>query len=203
MRPICSVSYAVSITKQKKKIKYYFLKEIFPLFCYFLDPPTVSGFKQILKKYDDGCFDVATRRYGIIRRDFTSGRTKQIMLKQIQTDNKQTHGNHRPPYIRERKIISPRIIISSLFGNEAHVDAGDKGKSAVVWVAENPDDPVDDWHFILQTLRTHEHGKVRDTITVQLFHGIVIIYDGRAVRHATSLPHPDSSNKWGVFHGSA
>ena len=149
---------------------------------------------------DDSSYEIIGRITAIIY-DYMTVDFPDV-LNEIQRDNKETHGNHRPPYIREGKIISPRMIISSLLGNEAHVDAGDKGRSAVVWVAENPDDTVHDWQFILQTLRTHEQGKIWDTITVQLFHGIVIIYDGRAVRHATSLPDADTCNKWGVFHGS-
>ena len=124
------------------------------------------------------------------------------VVEEIQKDNKPTHGDHRPPYIQEGKIISPRIIISNLLGNEAHVDAGDKGISVVAWVAEDPDESTEDWRFVLQALRTCEHGKQRDTISVQLQHGIIMIYDGRAVRHATSVPNLDGSMKWGIFHGS-
>ena len=89
-----------------------------------------------------------------------------------------------------------------MLGNEAHVDAGDKGISVVAWVAEDPDESTEDWRFVLQALRTCEHGKQRDTISVQLQHGIIMIYDGRAVRHATSVPNLDGSMKRESFHGS-
>ena len=109
-----------------------------------------------------------------------------------------------PPYaVESGKFVSPRMIISSRLGNEAHIDFGDNGVSFVVWLAEDPTEDVDDWRFVMQNLRTDVDGSVRDTTTIQLFHGIVMVYDGRCIHHATSIPVYERGNKWGVFHGSS
>ena len=54
----------------------------------------------------------------------------------------------------------------------------------------------------MQNLRTDVDGSVRNTNTIQLFHGIVMVYDGRRIHHATSIPESNRGNLWGVFHGS-
>jgi len=124
------------------------------------------------------------------------------VLKLIQDDNEESYDGRRPPYVRKGKMIAPRIIVSSLLGNEAHIDFKDKGLSFVVWLSEKPENEVDDWRFILQSLRTDVDGCERDTTSVQLCHGIVMIYDGRFIRHATSIPDASRGNRFGVFHGS-
>ena len=56
----------------------------------------------------------------------------------IQHDNEGKYKGAWAPYIHDDKRISPRIILSSLLGNEAHVDFKDQGLSVVVWLAEYP-----------------------------------------------------------------
>ena len=126
------------------------------------------------------------------------------ILDEIQDDNCNYYGN-RPLYIGEEDMISPRIVISWQLGNEPHVDPKDNGLSVVVWVVAL--DEIDlnevprDWRFIIQNVRTTEGNKQRDGISVQLCHGIVIIYDGKKVRHATSIPLDKQYTRFGVFHG--
>jgi len=124
------------------------------------------------------------------------------VLSEIQKDNEPTHQGNQPKYIRKGKMISPRMILSSLLGNEVHVDPDDKGLSIVVWLAENPEESTDDWHFILQSLQTTIGESTKDSTLIQLCHGIVMIYDGRYIRHGTTIPNSRRGNKFGFFHGS-
>eukprot|EP00816_Leptocylindrus_hargravesii_P001688 CAMPEP_0196805574 /NCGR_PEP_ID=MMETSP1362-20130617/5371_1 /TAXON_ID=163516 /ORGANISM="Leptocylindrus danicus, Strain CCMP1856" /LENGTH=383 /DNA_ID=CAMNT_0042178589 /DNA_START=446 /DNA_END=1594 /DNA_ORIENTATION=- len=127
------------------------------------------------------------------------------VLSDIRQDNHNYYGN-KPPYIGEEEMIAPRIVISWQLGNEPHVDPKDSGVSVVVWVVDVNNIDLDkappDWRFIIQNLRTEVDGKRRDGVSIQLFHGIVIIYDGKRVRHATSIPFDDRYTRFGVFHGS-
>ena len=59
--------------------------------------------------------------------------------------------------------------------------------------------PPDQHRTMTQSRRIHIWG--RDE-TVQLFHGIVIIYDGKDIRHATSIPFDKRYTRFGIFHGS-
>ena len=127
------------------------------------------------------------------------------VLSDVQRDNGNYHGN-KPPYIGEEEMIAPRIVISWQLGNEPHVNPKDNGVSVVVWLLHI--DEIDlvaappDWRFVIQNIRTKVGGKQRDGISVQLFHGIVIIYDGKKIRHATSIPFDTRYTRFGVFHGS-
>jgi len=117
------------------------------------------------------------------------------VLKAILADNKHKFKDSVPPYaVESGKFVSPRMIISSRLGNEAHIDFGDNGLSFVVWLAEDPTEDVGDWKFIMQNLRTDVDGSVRDTTTIQLFDGIVMVYDGRYIHHATSIPESNRGN---------
>ena len=97
-------------------------------------------------------------------------------------------------------------MFSCQLGNEPHVDPKDNGVSVVVWVVSvndtNLDEVPSDWRFILQNLRTNVDGVQRDGVSIQLFHGIVIVYDGKKIRHATSIPLDNRYRRYGIFHGS-
>ena len=123
----------------------------------------------------------------------------------IQSDNRNYHGC-LPPYIDDEEVISPRVVISWQLGNEPHVDPKDNGVSVVVWVVSldniDLDEVPSDWRFIIQNLRTTVNGEQRDGVSIQLFHSIVIKYDGNKIRHATSVPLDERYTRYGVFHGS-
>eukprot|EP00816_Leptocylindrus_hargravesii_P001797 CAMPEP_0196808426 /NCGR_PEP_ID=MMETSP1362-20130617/8410_1 /TAXON_ID=163516 /ORGANISM="Leptocylindrus danicus, Strain CCMP1856" /LENGTH=390 /DNA_ID=CAMNT_0042182765 /DNA_START=287 /DNA_END=1459 /DNA_ORIENTATION=+ len=121
---------------------------------------------SILGEIEDIIFDFLQSEYPDVLRD-------------ILADNRAKFEDGMPPYaVESGKFVSPRMIISSRLGNEAHIDFGDNGVAFVVWLAEDPTEDVDDWRFVMQNLRTDVDGSVRDTTTIQLFHGIVMVYDG-------------------------
>ena len=86
------------------------------------------------------------------------------------------------------------------------MDPKDNGVSVVVWVVSldniDLDEVPSDWRFIIQNLRTIVNGEQRVGVSIRLFHGIVIIYDGKKIRHATSVPLNERYTCYGVFHGS-
>ena len=51
----------------------------------------------------------------------------------------------------------------------------------------------------MQNLQTNVGGTERDTTSIQLFHVIVMVYDGRCIHHATSVPVHNHYKKWGRF----
>ena len=131
--------------------------------------------------------------------------TYPYILNEIQSANCNYHGN-RPSYIGEEEMLSPRIVVSWQLGNESDVDPKDNKLSVVVLVVVlneiDMNEVPRDWRFVLQNLRTTDGDKQRDGVSVQLFHGIVIIFDGKKVRHATTIPLDERYTRFGVFHGS-
>lgn len=125
------------------------------------------------------------------------------ILSQIRKDNS-SYGDTAPRYAKSGKYIAPRIIISNKLGNEGHCDVFDEGISIVIWVYENHavGESTDDWRFVLPSLRTGDGKEKRDGVSIPIYHGLVLIYDGRVIRHATSIPLGSRGNKYGIFHGS-
>ena len=103
-------------------------------------------------------------------------------------------------------MILLRIVVSWQLGNEPFVDPKDNGLSVVVWVVVLNEIDMNEvpqyWRFVLQNLRTTEGDKQHDGVSVHLSHGIVIIYDGKKVRHTTTIPLDERYTRFGVFHVS-
>ena len=126
------------------------------------------------------------------------------VLQQLNDDNNNYYGNY-PPYAKDGKFVSPRVVISWQLANEPHKDPNDNGLSVVFWIVGSDDlgkVNKDNWRFVFQNLSTGTGKDRRDTTTIPLFHGIVIIYDGKRIRHATTISLTNTVNKFGVFHGS-
>ena len=86
-------------------------------------------------------------------------------------------------------MVSPRVVISWQLANEPHKDPNDNGLSVVFWVVGSDDlrkVNKDNWRFDFQNLSTGTGNAQRDTMTIPLFHGIVIIYDVKRIRHAAT-----------------
>ena len=127
------------------------------------------------------------------------------IMAQVKEDNKKYHGCH-PPYTTSDNCIFPRMVISWQLANEGHKDPNDNGLSVVVWVVDiNNIDSLacTDWRFVFQNLSTGSDHMRRDTTSIPLFHGIVIIYDGNKIRRATTIPLDKSVHRFGLLHGSA
>ena len=42
----------------------------------------------------------------------------------------------------------------------------------------------------------------RDGVSIPIYHGLVVIYDGCVIPHATYIPLGSRGTKYGIFHGS-
>jgi hypothetical protein len=77
-------------------------------------------------------------------------------------------------------------------GNSSHFDVHDASQGFAVWTEEVPGSG-ENWFFVLPNV----HGLKTDGVTkfrgmaVKLGHGVAISWDGRVIRHCTSVSHPD------------
>ena len=90
------------------------------------------------------------------------------------------------------------IMISKNLGNSAHYDFRDMSMSVSVWVEERKDTATN-WYFIMPNVRLN--GKLG--VVIQLFHGCVISWNGRLIKHCTSVTSTGGDNNvYGCMFGS-
>jgi hypothetical protein len=85
-------------------------------------------------------------------------------------------------------ITSPScsMDVSCNLGNSSHYDIGDGSVGFSVWVELNPG-KAENWYFILPNVLVNVSGITYHGIAIKLYHGLSIAWDGRVVRHATSI----------------
>lgn len=74
------------------------------------------------------------------------------------------------------------IIVSPNYGNESHYDINDDSLTMGIWVEEKPN-TASNWFFILPNVSYR--GSIG--VAIEIVHGRCIIWDGKKVRHLTSV----------------
>ncbi|KAI2505999.1 hypothetical protein MHU86_8410 [Fragilaria crotonensis] len=83
------------------------------------------------------------------------------------------------------------IDMSVDLGNVSHFDVNDASQGFSVWTEEMPG-CASNWYLIFPNLHGRRPcGTKYNGIAVKLYHGTAISWDGRAVRHCTSVSRPD------------
>jgi hypothetical protein len=83
------------------------------------------------------------------------------------------------------------IDMSVDLGNSSHYDVGDVSQGFSVWTEEVPG-LASNWYFVMPNLYgIGNDGNPFNSVAVKLHHGTAISWDGRVIRHCTSLTSPD------------
>ena len=95
----------------------------------------------------------------------------------------------------------PRTFdMSYNLSNPAHVDNGDISSGVSLWLRKNiqaPEGVRDNWWFVFPNLKTMESHK---GIAIKLSHGVCIEWDGRIIKHCSSIPKvPPNDSFIGAF----
>jgi hypothetical protein len=98
------------------------------------------------------------------------------------------------PKTRRRKqdtqnLWTAFLVISKNLGNESHTDL-DFSKSVAIWHELDPTKQSGNWYFLLphvQLQRKDKTGYIRKPVAIRLSHGTVMEWDGRLLRHCTSI----------------
>jgi hypothetical protein len=102
-------------------------------------------------------------------------------------------------------LFSPScsMNISSNLGNATHYDVGDGSVGYSIWV-ETKQDTASNWYFVLPNVLIRYNGQTYNGLAIQLFHGVAISWDGRVIRHGTSITNPgcNSNECFGWFWSS-
>ena len=85
--------------------------------------------------------------------------------------------------------------------NPAHVDSGDITSGVSIWLRKqlhHRESDNDNWWFVLPNLRTCD--KDMKGIAIKLSHGLCIEWDGRIIKHCSSVPNvPEDDSFIGAF----
>ena len=101
----------------------------------------------------------------------------------------------------KRRSVGFTIDTSVNLGNSSHVDVHDGSQGYGVWTEIIPGRGKN-WYYIMPNVygtRPHQvspdggriQGKPFAGLAIKLTHGVAISWDGRVIRHCTSLSHPD------------
>lgn len=87
--------------------------------------------------------------------------------------------------------VARTIDMSVNLGNASHYDVNDCSQGFAVWTEEVPG-KGSNWYFIMPNVYgTRADGTPFRGLVVRLYHGVAISWDGRLVRHCTSVSRPD------------
>jgi hypothetical protein len=80
------------------------------------------------------------------------------------------------------------MAVSCNLQNASHFDPGDGNVGYVIWTCKHGSDDVDNWYFIFPNLiGKRADGTTFNGVAVRLYHGVGIAFDGRVIRHCTSV----------------
>lgn len=115
-------------------------------------------------------------------------------LEEVAVDNNSTQAKclrEKTVMFQRRQRVGYTIDMSVNLGNTSHYDVHDASQGFSVWTEEHPG-VAKDWYFIMPNV----HGRRLDGssfagVAIKLHHGTAISWDGRVVRHCTSITMPD------------
>jgi hypothetical protein len=84
------------------------------------------------------------------------------------------------------------MAISTNLGNASHYDVADGSVGYSVWVELVPG-TASNWFFVLPNVMVKREGKTYNGVAIQLFHGASIAWDGRIIRHGTTITQPNGT----------
>jgi hypothetical protein len=94
------------------------------------------------------------------------------------------------------------IDVSVNLGNSSHFDTNDASQGFSVWTEEKPG-CASNWYFVLPNLHGRRLcGAEYNGVVIKLYHGTAISWDGRVIRHCTSVSRPDGADSAPVSAGS-
>ena len=87
--------------------------------------------------------------------------------------------------------ITSAMTLSLNLMNATHYDVNDGSVGFSIWTESIPGESRN-WFFVLPNILVEYQGKTHHGLCIQLFHGVSVLWDGRIIRHGTSV-HTDQS----------
>jgi len=98
-----------------------------------------------------------------------------------------------------RHGVTSSGVISTDLGNESHFDVLDDGESVSVWAEVIPG-TAKNWYLCFPNMEICTQGKVYYGLRIKLCHGAIVNWDGRVMKHCTSVTDVGKGNHvYGYF----
>jgi hypothetical protein len=117
------------------------------------------------------------------------------------TETESFHNITAPIELGARDGLVSALVQSHDLGNSAHYDIQDASIGIAIWTEVLPNH-CKSWNMIFPNIQIDHNNKTYQGLVIQLHHGIAISWDGRYVRHCSSIPlfsSPSSSSCNHVF----
>ena len=98
-----------------------------------------------------------------------------------------------PSYFGGAKGFSPHMAMSRNLMNASHFDPRDGAPGMCVYAEKDPGN-AKDWNFVYPNILIKYNGRTYNGLTVRLSHGVAMLFDGRVIRHCTSIHELDKTN---------
>jgi hypothetical protein len=114
-----------------------------------------------------------------------------------------SHGiNPLEQYMGGEEGVTCSMDQSGDLGNESHFDPCDASPSFSMW-SEVVQDKAGNWYLLLPNTQVFHDGKVYYGVKIRLRHGTSVSWDGRVIRHCTSVTEIGLGNHvFGTFWGA-
>lgn len=98
--------------------------------------------------------------------------------------------------------VSTTMDVSVNLANASHYDVNDASQGFSIWTEDEPG-TTEDWYFVLPNVYGQIPGskETYNGLAIRLMHGVLVSWDGRVVRHCTSMMNR-RSNVYGTFYAS-
>jgi hypothetical protein len=107
---------------------------------------------------------------------------------------------HFPGMSGGRCRVTLSMDMSINLANSSHYDVNDASQGFTIWTEDHPSS-TQDWYFVLPNMKGKFPGTDRDYngIAIKLSDGVLIGWDGRLIRHGTSMVGSRVGNIYGTF----
>jgi len=82
--------------------------------------------------------------------------------------------------------VSHSMNVSMDLGNASHYDVNDASPGYSIWTESEPG-TASNWYFMLPNILLKRGNQTYYGVAIRLFHGVAISWDGRVIRHGTSI----------------
>ena len=130
-------------------------------------------FRFQLGKEEHNITKLASEMEVLMEKDFKLTLEHMKEMESVSTDNPTCVGKY-----------AKSMDISKDLGNEPHFDVNDAGPGISIWLMECPEKKHEDWYFLLPNCSVQGSKGV----AIKLYHGTIIEWDGRKVKHCTAHP---------------
>jgi len=100
---------------------------------------------------------------------------------------KRETGSTPPKSLGGSQGVVSTANLSFVLGNESHFDPSDLGEGMSIWV-DNMGDKANNWFLCFPNMQVEYDQKIYWGLCIRLFHGAVVIWDGRVLKHCSLIP---------------